>query len=268
VSDGVVAETDLLLWLSWTKACVIPLSPAAGFLIELARTIAIHMINAYVHENHAVFAQLTVDGAVVEMKAGRCGSALATPLSGGWPKQQTEPPAKATVRAVAQWHGDAQDEGWPSWRRKETPPRFGGRGSETTRGLAESMRPVDCPLVQLVAPAVQEGKSDEEQDAKPDAVRGQRPGQDVKYEYHLRTSCTRLSSLVHLTTIIERPQVRSQGNLPRNGWPLGTMGARTRVCTTERGRLGRGSRVRGVRWPTGMITISGSQLVRVKSLTS
>ena len=36
-----MAETDLLLWVGWTEAWVIPLSPAAGFLIGLARTIAI-----------------------------------------------------------------------------------------------------------------------------------------------------------------------------------------------------------------------------------
>jgi hypothetical protein len=88
---------------------------------------------------------------------------------------------------------------------QERSPRGNGGGeSETPRGLVDLWMPVRDGLMRAVArlvqvipcrpplgqtisqgaEAMQEGKHDEEQDCKPDAVRGQRLGQNVKPRAH------------------------------------------------------------------------------------
>jgi hypothetical protein len=91
-------------------------------------------------------------------------------------------------------------------RPEEKPPRFGGRGSETTRGLVDLLMPVGHGLMRLAVQVVKmmpcpppsgdavcqgseaghQGESGQNEENGPHIVWGQSLGQNVKDDNHLR----------------------------------------------------------------------------------
>jgi hypothetical protein len=62
---------------------------------------------------------------------------------------------------------------------------------------------------------MQEGKDNEEQDGKPDAVRGQRLGQDGRQTSHRMNLRHGVLWLLHLSSIVPQAMALSQGNVLR-----------------------------------------------------
>ena len=123
--------------------------------------------------------------------------------------------------------------------KREAPALWRERGSETARGLVDSVMLVRDGLrrsaVQLVEMmpclavfgepiaqgpgACHDGENQQEEDHGPEVVPGQSLGQNVKGNCHLMNLQEALL-LANLTTIIHTPRDSRQGDLRRSGWQL------------------------------------------------